>query len=108
MALGFLMILFVALTITAIVVQILLYTINLESKYNYFIFIVNMLLGVLLSVLAFTAFPSNFTGLKILAAIWGILAVLAMIMMLTRKQFIMISKLLLTISIIGSLIQMFL
>lgn len=106
MALGMLMIVFIALFIIAGLIQILLYRHGKETKNG--IFIVNMLLGILLSYLAFTALPTNFTGQRVVAIVWGVIAVVAVVMKLSSGRFIMVSKILLTVAIVGSLVQLFL
>lgn len=106
MALGMLMILFIILIVTAIVIQVLLYLDKNGSSHN--IFVINMLLALFLSYLAFTSLPTNFTGLRILAVVWGALSVLAMFVRLKKGQFIFISKIMLSIAIVGNLVQLFL
>lgn len=106
MALGILMIIFIVLIITAVIIQILLYRQKGDSKNN--IFIINMLLGLLLSYLAYTSLPSNFIEQKILAIAWGIISVLALVVKLSSRKFIVASKVMLTVAILGSLVQLLL
>lgn len=106
MALGILFIIFIVLAVAAVVIQILLYKRGNET--NNGIFIINMLLGVLLSYMAFSSLPTNFTGQRTLAIVWGVIAVVAIVLKLTSSKFIMVSKVLLTVSIVGSLFQLFL
>ena len=105
MALGVLFIVFNVLTVIAVFIQILLYKNGNEAKNG--IFILNMLLGVVLSYMAFSALPMNFTGQRTLAIVWGVSAVAGMVLKLTGGKFIMLSKILLTVSIVGSLVQLF-
>ena len=104
MALGMLMIVFIALFIIAGLIQILLYRHGKKTKNG--IFIANMILGVILSYLAFSALPTNFTGQRVVAIVWGALAVVALVLKLSNR-FIMVSKILLTVAIVGSLVQLF-
>lgn len=104
MVLGILKILFIILILAAIITQILLY--RRKSRFGNSIFIINMLLGIILSYLAFTALPTNFTGQRIIAIAWGVIAVLAVVLKLTNEKLITASKILLSIAIIGGLVQL--
>lgn len=108
MALGSLMILFIVLVILAVILQILLYKNNNRSKNSNMLFIINTIFSLFLSFMAFSALPSNFTGQKSLALAWGALGLLALILKFTSKTPTIISKLMLTISILGALVQSFL
>lgn len=105
MALGVLMVTFIVLFIIAVVLQILLY--RRQNKSNNGIFIINMLFGIVLSYLAFTSFPSNYTGQRSLALVFGLVAVLALVLKFTNRKFIFVSKVMLTVTIIGTLVQLF-
>ncbi|WP_210469940.1 hypothetical protein [Sporosarcina sp. 6E9] len=104
MALGVLSIGFIILLITAIIIQILLY--RRKSETGNSIFIINMLLGILLAYLAFTALPTNDTGQRALAIVWGVLAVFAVVLKLTIPKFMTKSKILLSIAIIVGLVKL--
>lgn len=105
MALGVLMVTYIVLLIIAAVLQILLY--RRQNKTNNGIFLVNMLLGIILAYLAFTSFPSNYTGQRSIALVFGIVAVLALILKFTNRKFIFVSKIMLTVTIIGTLVLLF-
>lgn len=107
MALGILAIIYVVIAVLAIGMQIFLYK-DKEGKYTNTLFIVNMLFGVFLSFIAYTSLPSNYTEQKIIAIIFGIVAVVAFLVKLNIRKpaAIIISKLLLTISIVGGIIQL--
>lgn len=105
MALGVLMVTFIVLFIIAVVLQILLY--RRQNKSNNGIFIINMLFGIVLSYLAFTSLPSNYTGQRSLALVFGLVAVLALVLKFTNRKFIFVSKVMLTVTIIGTLVQLF-
>jgi len=106
MALGVLKVLIIILIIAAVISQILLYRRKSTSANS--IFIVNMLFGILLSYMVFSALPTNFTGQRVLAIVWGVIAVLAVVLKLTNQKLITVSRVLLTIAIIGGLVQLLL
>lgn len=60
MALGVLQVLIIILIIAAVISQILLY--RRKSTSGNSIFIINMLFGILLSYMVFSALPTNYTG----------------------------------------------
>lgn len=106
MALGYLKIFFIVMIITAVVLQILLYSSN--NKSNNLVFILNMLLGVFISFMVYTALPSNASGQKLAAASWGLMAILAFIIRLTTNKSSIISKVVITVAILGGLGQLIL
>lgn len=105
MALGLLLVLFTVLAILAVFIQILLYKRGTAS--NNGIFIVNMVFVFIISYLVYTALPMNYTGLKMLAIAWSVMALIAVVLKVINNNFMMISKVLLTIAVVGSLIQLF-
>ena len=105
MALGILNILYMILIIIAVVVQVLLYKDKDESKNS--IYIINMLFGIILAYLAYTSLPTNFTSQKIIALVFGIIPILAVILKSRDKSFITISKVMLSLSIIVGIVQLF-
>ena len=106
MALGILKIIYIVLIAVAVLIQALLY-IN-KNKSNNTIFIINMLLGMILAFIAFTSMPTNFTVQRILAIIFGVIAALAIVVKSKTKKNIIGSKLLLSVSIIGSFLLLLL
>lgn len=104
MALGILEIMYIGLIILAIGIQVVLY----KSKTNNSIIIINMLFGLLLSYLAFTSFPTNFTIQRTLAIVMGIVAVLAVVMKFRSEELVFLSKIAFSISIVVSLALLFL
>ncbi|ARF16954.1 hypothetical protein [Sporosarcina ureae] len=104
MALGILEIMYIVLVILAVGIQVILY----KSKSNNSIIIINMLFGLLLSYLAFTSFPTNFTLQKTLAIVMGIVAILAVIIKFRSEELVILSKISLSISIAVSLALLFL
>lgn len=67
MALGILSIIFIILVVAAVMLQVLLYKVTKNPKTNDWIFILNILLGVIVSFMAFSALPSNFIGQRAVA-----------------------------------------
>lgn len=106
MALGVLTIIYIMLIVVALIVQIALYKNKYQSKNG--VFIINTLLGIILSYIAYSSLPTNFTGQRILAAGWGIISIIAIILKLSTKKSVMISKTMLSVAIVGGLSQLFL
>lgn len=103
MALGLLAVLFGVLLALAVILQLLLY-----KRDDNYIFLLNMVFGIIVSYLAFTGLPTNFTGSRIIALLWGLLAILAMV--LRRKETLPITrgKRVINLAIVGGLIQLIL
>ncbi|ARK21169.1 hypothetical protein [Sporosarcina ureae] len=99
MALGVLGIIYIILVVIAIGIQTVLY----KSKSNNSIIIINMLFGLLLSYLAFTAFPTDFAMQRALATAMGIVAILAVVIKFRTEELVLLSKIALSISIVVSL-----
>ncbi len=105
MALGIYGIIAMVFIITALIIQALLYRTKNEAANG--IFIVNMVFGVVFAYITFSSLPSNFIGQKILTIVWAIIAVAGLLLKLKDKKFMMISKIMLSVAIIGSLVQLF-
>lgn len=108
MALGILSIIFIVLGVGAIIGQVLLYKGTGKDNSDEWIFILNLFLAVVISYLNYSALPDNFLGQRAIALLWGILAVIAFPLKIKFPKLLNVSKALLTISIIGGLIQLFL
>lgn len=106
MALGILAIIYIVLIITTLVIQVLLYKGKNESKNS--IFIVNILFVFLLSFIVFSSLPTNYIWQRILAIVWPAISILAIVVKIKAKQFILASKVMISVSIFGCLIQLFL
>lgn len=106
MALGILEILYIIFIIIGIIIQILLYREKNESKNN--IFIINMLFVILLSYIAFTSFAINFTVERTLAIVFAVIALLAVGVKVKVEKLAILSKVMLSISIIGNFLLLFL
>lgn len=100
MALGALVILDLVLIILAIVFQILLYKIWSNNG----IFMINMIFSLALAFFAFSAFPTNYVFQKTLAIIVGVIAIVAVVVKFSNDKFLMLSKVILSITMITSLI----
>ena len=66
-----------------------------------------MLFGVLLSYIAYSSQPSNYTTQIVISLSLGLLAVLALLLKLNTKTPLIATKVMLTVSIVGSLILLF-
>jgi hypothetical protein len=104
MALAILSILFTAIIIIAITIQFLLYKNNNQSKNT--VFIINVLFELGLSALVFSSLPSDYTGQRIVAVSLGVLSILAVLVKLKSSN-LLVSKMMLSVAIIGSLVQLF-
>jgi multisubunit Na+/H+ antiporter MnhE subunit len=103
MALGILRILFWVLALSVVVAQFLLY----KTTNNNGAFIFNVILGIILSFLIFTSLPENFIAQKYTSLIWGALAIIGIVCKTMNIKNITISKIILTVSVVGGLIQLF-
>lgn len=106
MALGYLMILTVALIVVGVILQVLLYT--GKYKHNPLIFILNAVFAVLVVYLDFTSLPTNYLLQKALAAMFGVIAILSLFIRFKTSSSEIIGKIMVSISLIGSLAQLFL
>ncbi len=105
MALGTLFIFYIVLFIIAGIIQYLLY--KSKHKTNNSIFIINMIFAILLSYISFTALPSNFSGQKSIAIVWSVIAIFAVIIKLIAGKYSMLSKIMLSLAIIGGFLQLY-
>lgn len=102
MALGISKIIFIVLIILVILGQLFLYKISRRHS----VVIGNALLGLIISYMVFTSLPSNYTGQRGLSLFWGILALIALVLDLRTEDTLLISKIILTISVVGGIIQL--
>ena len=103
MALGILMIINIVLLIVAVGLQVLLY----KDKATNTIFIINMLFGILLAYMAYTSFATNFTMQRMLAIGLGLASLLGMILKFSNEKYILVGKVMISLSIFGSILLMF-
>lgn len=94
---------FIIIIIAAVILQLLLYRDKSETNT---IFILNIALVLLVSYITFTALPSNFTAQRIIAIGWSAVALLALTLKSRNKESLTTSKILLTIAVLGSILQM--
>lgn len=104
MALGALWILLLVMAVISIVSIVLLFTVK-DNKINNVIFGFAVIFGILVSYLAVTSLPDNYTGTRIIAASFGVLAIIGIILRFMQKT--MISNVLVTASIVLSMLQLF-
>ena len=100
MALGTLMIINIILVIVAIGLQALLY----KNKATNTIFIINILFGILLAYMAYTSFATNFTMQRTIAIALGLAPILGVILKFNNEKYILVSKVMISVSILGSLL----
>lgn len=106
MALGVLNILYIVLLIIGITIQVLLYTSKNKSKNN--IFISNLVFALILSYLVYTSLPTNYTDQKVLAIMLGGISIIGFFINLYAKKLLILSKIMISLSIIGSFTMLFL
>lgn len=106
MALGVLNIIYIVLVIIAISLQVLLY-LNKSGRGNS-IFILNVVFAIILSYLAYTSLPTNYTSQRFIAIVLGVIPILGIFIKSKSKSFLLGSKLLLTVSILGTFLILFL
>lgn len=106
MALGVLWILFIALAVIAIILQFLLY--KKDGTRQNTIFIGNAILGFILSYMAYTSLPMNVTGQRNVAIGLAVVIVVALLLKFVINRYENASKLMLSVAIVGSFIQLFL
>lgn len=100
MALGVLLIINIIIVLGVIIAQFFLYKDRSSTKF----FIINTVLGVLLSLLVFTSLPTNFTAQRMLALTLGVLS-LAGLYLKTQDKNDFLARVLLSVAIFGNLIQ---
>ena len=105
MALGVLMIFYLVLIIIAAIIQFLLYKSKYKSKNS--IFFINMLFVIFLAYIAYTALPTNYTVQKSIAILWASIAVIAVVLKLITGKSSVVSKVMLSLAIVGSFLQLY-
>lgn len=98
-----LLIIYITLAIISLVAQVLLY----KNKSKNIIFIFNMLLAVLLAYLVFTSLPENYIVQRNISLGIGTISIIAILLKSINEKFVIPSKIMLTISILGGFIQLF-
>lgn len=106
MALGILKIIYFILAGAGLASLILLYMD--QSKKVSLIFALNVLLGLIFSWMIFSSYPANYPMQRGISLIWGALALLALVLRITKKEnTLLLSKIIMTISLAGAIIHMF-
>lgn len=98
-----LLIIFIVLALLALIGQVFLY----KEHPSTVVFLFNGLLAIIFSWMIFTSLPTNFTNEKIIASIWGIIAMISVIMQFSNRKLYTLSKLLLSVAVVGGLIHLF-
>ena len=106
MALGHLGILYVSLIVLSIIGIVMIYIKKGNDITGNGIFSAVSLLGLIISWFNYTALPSNYTGSRIIALGWGILALIAAIMKFTSKDKGSVARFILILSVLGGLINL--
>lgn len=105
MALGILSIIYGIIILTALIVQVLLYKVKNNRQST--IIIINGIVVFVIFFFIYTSLPTNFILEKIISFIWPIMALVGFFMGLKFNKYKRIRQVLLSISIIGSLVQLF-
>lgn len=92
-----LLIIYLILGIVSLLLQYFLYQKEAQES----IYLINMVIGILLAFIAFSSFPSNYTGQRFLALIFGLTGASAIFVKETVEQE-MIPKIMLSISIFAN------
>lgn len=96
---------FIGLGILAVIGQVLLYSKKHEGKSG--IIILNVILALIVAWMSYSSRPSNYNTEQIIAIVLGALSLVALIPYYMKKD-IMISKILISISVIGGYIYLWL
>ena len=99
MALGFLFLLFVGMSIIAIVGIVLLFVVK-KNNTNYVLLVLMTAYSMSIAFLNATAQPTNFVGTQILAWVVGLVAIIGTAITLLTRKHLLISKILVSGSVI--------
>ncbi|MDU4751687.1 MAG: hypothetical protein E6X86_11765 [Clostridium butyricum] len=99
MALGFLFLLFVGMSILAIVGIVLLFVVK-KNNTNYVLLVLMTAYSMSIAFLNATAQPTNFVGTQILAWVVGLVAIIGTAITLLTRKHLLISKILVSGSVI--------
>lgn len=102
MALGVLLLMNIIIVLGVIIAQIQLYREHTGNKF----FIINMTLGILLSLLVLTSLPTNYIAQRIGTIIVGALAVFAFYLK-RQTDHTLLAKMMLSISVLANIVQLF-
>lgn len=104
MALGILLIVFIVIAIVSIVSIVLLYLVK-DPKGNNIVFVVNVMLGILISYINVTALPDNYLVPRTVAGAFGTLSIIGIVLKLMRQE--MLAKIFVTASVALGVLQLF-
>ena len=107
MALGSLAILYLIIIVSALALQVLLYKTNTSPKKQGLYYILNLVFSFILSFIVYTSLPSNFINEQRLALLWSGIAIVGFVIRINRKDSNLLSHIMVTIAIVGSLVQLF-
>lgn len=106
MALGYLFILFIVFAVVSLLSIALLYVLKKENLKT-FVFYFLCVWSIYLAYVNFTSFPTNFIVSRLIACLFGLLAIVAAIINITNKSKRNLSYLLVSASTLLTLIYMF-
>ncbi len=101
---GELKIIFIVLVLVSAIFQAMLYF--GKFKGNNGILISNAILGLIVSFMIFTSLPQNYTSQRIIGLAFGLSSIVALILYYSKRS-IILSKVLLSISVIGGILYLF-
>ncbi|MEQ3339770.1 hypothetical protein [Clostridium butyricum] len=99
MALGFLFLLFIGMSILAIVGIVLLFIVK-KNNTNDVLLVLMTAYSMSIAFLNATAQPTNFVGTQILAWVVGLVAIIGTAITLLTRKHLLISKILVSVSVI--------
>lgn len=99
MALGFLFLLFIGMSILAIVGIVLLFVVK-KNNTNDVLLVLMTAYSMSIAFLNATAQPTNFVGTQILAWVVGLVAIIGTAITLLTRKHLLISKILVSVSVI--------
>ena len=106
MALGYLFILFIVFAVVSLLSTTLLY-VSKKENLKTFVFYFLCVWSIYLAYVNFTSFPTNFIASRLIACLFGLLAIVAAIINITNKSKRNLSYLLVSASTLLTLIYMF-
>ncbi len=108
MALGVLELIFYGLGILALLMQVLLYKGGMSETVEKVVYGGNVVLALAVVGILYTSLPSNFSGPQLVAVLWGVLAVVSLMFLYTRNSNKQVGKYIVSLSLLGALVQLFL
>lgn len=104
MALGILLIVFIVIAVVSLFSIAALFMVK-DRKINNMVFGFTVILGLVISYMAVTALPTNYTVPRVFSASMGVLAIIGVILKLMHKT--LAAKLVVTVSVLLGLTQLF-